>query len=216
MKRSKIQVGDCCYFLNPLVLRPRPHKWPKNATCWLLSAKPQQMLFPEPAPTSCFWFTIRAAIWSQQRDNLLILVVNSAFQLQQMFFFKFSSCFWFRLAPVLFSPKPGLPARWLPKYANRKFSVFCKVYMDEWTLCLKMCWDVPSPSFRLDREKVADWPKCERARFKADWLRERNLAEAWVRSCADRSSRDLGSGGKWHASACRLSIKGYFDLPPPS
>ena len=176
--------------------------------------------------TSCFWFTIRAAIWSQQRDNLLILVVNSAFQLQQMFFFKFSSCFWFRLAPVLFSPKPARPnmplasslfkynvhsstcERW-QSFCSRilhwcsTLYVFClrpklcflqSINMDEWTLCLKMCWDVPSPSFRLDREKVADWPKCERARFKADWLRERNLAEAWVRSCADRSSRDLGLG----------------------
>ena len=41
-------------------------------------------------------------------------------------------------------------------------------------------------------------------------------AETKTGRSADRSSRDLGSGGKWHASACRLSIKGYSDLPPAS
>ena len=122
MKRSKIQVGDCCcYFLNPLVLRPRPHKWPKNATCLLAPfCKTATDAFSGTGSTSCFWFTIRAAIWSQQRDNLLILVVNSAFQLQQMFFqiqfmllVSIGACFVLAKASSLIAPK----------YPTRKFSV---------------------------------------------------------------------------------------------
>ena len=56
-----IQVAS--HFLTPPCLRPRPPKWPKNATtCWILSAtslvrRAQQMLFPKVIPASGFFPT---------------------------------------------------------------------------------------------------------------------------------------------------------------